>query len=74
VQTVTHNVKVEVDENEIQDFWQEFKEAFRVPIFIFKSIFIVSAVLLVMWAIAIVDIQNDCFKSKECREWIQKNR
>jgi hypothetical protein len=74
VQTATSTVKVEVDENEIQDFVKEFKEAFKTPIFMFKLICTVIIVLFVMWAISVASIQNDCFKSKKCREWIQKNR
>lgn len=30
--------------------------------------------LVLLWVMAVVEIQNDCYMSKECREWVEKNR
>lgn len=71
---VTPDVTSEVDTDEVDELkqsWIEFKESVRTPVRITKCILGVSAVILVLWAMAIVDIQNDCYLNKECREWIE---
>lgn len=72
-QTVTSDVTSEVKPDELTKAWTEWKDYFRVPIFIMKCILAISLVVITLWALAIVEIQNDCYLSKECREWV-KNR
>lgn len=70
---VTPDVTSEVSPDEFDELsqaWSEFKQTFRVPIIIIKCIAGVSIVITVLWAMAIVDIQNDCYMNKECREWV----
>lgn len=71
VESVTDDVILELDpEEKFQQDWAKFKEEVGPVTRIIKSIIIVSAILTVMWAIAIIDIQNDCYLDKECREWV----
>lgn len=72
VETVTDSVMVGTDEDE--DFklaMSELKEAWRIPIEAFKGMLIIFSVLVIMWSLAVVDIQNDCWLNKECREWVK---
>jgi hypothetical protein len=64
----------EPSDDELSTSWQEFKEAFKAPIFMFKLICTVIIVLFVMWAISVASIQNDCYMNKECREWVKEHR
>lgn len=70
-QIVTPDVTSEVAPDELTEAWTEWKDYFKTPIFIGKCVIGFSCVLLILWAMAIVDIQNDCYLSKECREWIE---
>jgi len=61
-------------DEELSTSWTEFKQAFKVPIFIAKSILVFSLLILVLWALAVAGIQNDCYMNKECREWVKEHR
>lgn len=73
---VTPDVTSEVEPDEFDELdqaWSEFKDQFKTPILYLKIFLTICLVILCLWAMAIVDIQNDCYMNKECREWV-KNR
>lgn len=75
---VTKPVKTEACEpqltpkEELDISFERWKEEWRIPILIVKSIGIFMSAVVVMWAIAVVDIQNECYSKRECREWMEK--
>lgn len=71
---VTPDVTSEVEPDEFDELgqaWSEFKDQFKTPILYLKIFLTICLVILCLWAMAIVDIQNDCYMNKECREWVE---
>lgn len=67
---VAAKVSVEEDNDDLAQAWADFKYAWRIPYIIFKVLSFILAALIVMWALAVVSIQNDCYLDKRCREWV----
>ena len=76
---VTHHVKKEaepVDEYEqakyeLSEAWKDWKEVCKWPILILKLVLFAVFAVSFLWALAVVDIQIDCYNHKECREWMR---
>ena len=72
---ITEDVKPEPEltpEEELKIAWEDWKYEFRIPIFIFKTLLWFIFIVVFIWALAVVSIQNDCYLDKRCREWISK--
>lgn len=77
-QEVTPSVKEEegevCEELSFDNEWEVFKEEHSFAILVIKSILGFILLVTLLWALAVVDIQSDCYADRECREWIERNR
>lgn len=54
--------------------WEIWADKHGTAILIFKALLGFVFLVSLLWALAVVDIQNNCYLDKDCREWIEENR
>lgn len=69
--TRTEVEQVDPEVQAILDTWNNLCDTFGTAWKIMKWAALILAAITFMWTLAIADIQADCYKHKECREWMK---